>query len=45
MGDIAQGLSDELILAKAEREKRILITDDKDFQPERPPRERASVID
>ncbi|MHB2037191.1 MAG: DUF5615 family PIN-like protein [Nitrososphaerales archaeon] len=30
-GDILQGLSDELILAKADREGRILITDDKDF--------------
>ena len=31
VGDIMSGSHDEAVLAKAEREKRILITDDKDF--------------
>lgn len=31
VGDAMSGISDERILAKSERENRILITDDKDF--------------
>jgi predicted nuclease of predicted toxin-antitoxin system len=31
VGDVSAGLSDELVLQKADEEERILVTDDKDF--------------